>query len=255
MTRSTNIIEALKQALKQAGITYRELARELGLTESGIKQMFAVGNISLKRVDRICEVLGLDFSDLIGLASERRESIETLGKEREYELVSDIRLLLMAYCLVNHWPLDEILARYDIDPHRAINLLARLDRMGLIELLPGNRVRLKIRPDFRWVKDGPIELFFRTQVQNDFLSGDFSLDGTLRLVKNGDMTDAGRRHLVERLKLLGSLFDEVVHSDRQAPHNDRIGTTMVLAIRNWHFAAFRKLERTQPVSEDPAAAG
>jgi hypothetical protein len=62
----------------------------------------------------------------------------------EKELVSDLRLLLVAYCLVNYWKVENIYARYDIGESEMFKILAKLDRMKLIELLPGNKVRLLI---------------------------------------------------------------------------------------------------------------
>ena len=66
MANSTQLVTAIKLALRQQGISYRALAKALALSESAIKQMFASGNMSLKRVDAICSVLKLDLTDLTG---------------------------------------------------------------------------------------------------------------------------------------------------------------------------------------------
>ncbi len=249
--RSTAIVQTLKQQLRQSGITYRKLAECIGVTESAVKQMFAAGNFSLRRLDEICDVLSIDYAELIEIASARGSHTEELTVEQEKELVSDIRLLLMAYCLVNHWTVSDVLQRYDIIETDAVQLLARLDRMKLIELLPGNKVRLLITNSFRWQPNGPIELFFRSQVQNEFFSGSFHADGALRLVKNGDITRASQRVLVERLQGIGQLFDDINREERKQPLSKRQGTTMILAIRNWEFQVFSRLEKPdQPVRGD-----
>lgn len=243
MPRSTNLIDALKRQLKQSGITYRKLAQRLYLSESAVKQMFASGNFSLKRLDEICDVVDLDISELVELAVREQNRLVELGLEREKELVADLRLLLIAYCLVNHWSVDEILKRYSIEQHEAIGLLTKLDRMGMIELLPGNRVRLLIANNFKWLKHGPIEQFFRTQVQGEFFKGNFNIDGALRLIKNGDISKHGLRQMTERLQAVGNLFDEICREERKLPAEVREGTTMILAIRNWEFTAFVGLEK------------
>ena len=51
--------------------------------------------------------------------------------------------------------------------------------MGLIELLPGNRIRLRIARNFAWLPDGPIQRFFVERVQSEFLSGHFAPDRDL----------------------------------------------------------------------------
>ena len=173
MTTSAGIVATLKRELKRRDITYRTLAGRLGLSESAVKQMFASGNFSLKRLDALCAVLELDLGDVVNIASDQEARIERLSEDLERELVSDMRLLCVAYCLVSYWTVDEILDKYAFSDTEIVQLLARLDRMKLIELQPGNRVRLLISKNFRWQENGAIENFFRNQAQTAFLDGDF----------------------------------------------------------------------------------
>lgn len=245
MTRSFNIVQTLKQELKRSSITYRQLATRLEISESAVKQMFAAGNFSLKRLDDICDVLSLDLAELMDLTTSRESRIEELGLDLERELVGDLKLLLVAYCLVNHWQVEDILRRYSVDDKEMVRLLAKLDRMKLIELLPDNRVRLLVSNRFKWQENGPIEKFFRTQVQGEFFRGNFNSDGALRLIKNGDISRASQRQLVERMEAIGNLFDDISREQRKEPIAKRQGTTMILAIRNWQFTVFGALERSQ----------
>lgn len=243
MTTSAKIVKTLKQQLKRRGITYKVLAERLGLSESAVKHMFSTGNLSLKRLDELCAALELDIGELVHIAAVEEPRMEQLSADLERELVGDIRLLLVAYCLVNYWTVDEILERYDLSSGAALQLLARLDRMKLIELQPGNRVRLLISNNFSWQKNGAIERFFRSQVQAEFLDNNFNDDGAVRIVKNGTLSQKAQLQLVERLRSVGEHFDDVSRDERKLTANQRQGTTMVLAIRNWSFEGFRQLER------------
>ena len=243
MIQSTRLIQVVKQQLKRAGITYQMLGERIGLSESAVKQMFAAGNFSLKRLDEVCAALDTDIGEIVTQCMADRERIEMLAEDLEVELVKDVKLLLVAYCLVNNWSVEEILQRYDISNNEMVRLLARLDRMKLIELLPGNRVRLLITNGFRWQTNGPIEQFFRSQAQHEFFQGDFQSSDALQLVRNGDITTGGRQKLVERMGNIGDLFDDIIQQERRFAAADRQGTTMVLAIRQWEFSAFTRLER------------
>ena len=136
-----------------------------------------------------------------------------------------------------------MLNRYQLTEVEGIRYLARLDRMKLIELLPGNRVKPLIATNFTWQPDGPIERFFRKEVQGPFFNTDFAGDDSLRLVKNGDISAVARQQILERLHAIGQLFDDTVREERKLPLNQRQGTTMVLAIRHWIFEAFESMER------------
>ena len=243
MSNSQNLIRVIKRQLKRSGLTYAELADRLELSESGIKQMFASGNFSLKRLDEICEVLNMDLSELLDAMLNEETRLEELGIDLEKELVRDPKLLLVAYCLVNFWKTEDILKRYALKESELIKLLVKLDRMKLIELLPGNRIRLLISNSFKWQKNGPIETFFRNQVQSEFLQGDFQSSTALQLVKNGDITKKGQRRLIERMENVGLLFDEICHEERKTSLSERKGTTMILAIRDWEFTVFSRFER------------
>jgi len=173
MTTSSRIIDTLKRQLKVRGITYSGLAERLDLSESAVKHMFSTGNFSLRRLDDVCAVLELDIGDLVNISESQEQKIEQLSTDHEKEIVTDLRLLLMTYCLVNYWTFDEIIERYDITPEAGLKYLRHLDRMKVIELQPGDRVRLLVANNFSWRKNGAIEksslaIIFRTT--NPFVS-------------------------------------------------------------------------------------
>ena len=243
MTSSARIIDTLKRELKVRGFTYKALAERLGLSESAIKHMFSTGNFSLRRLDEVCAVLELDIGDLVDISESQEPRIEQLSEEQELEIMSDMRLLLVAYCLLNYWSFDEIVARYDISPEQGLRYLRRLDRMKFIELQPGDRVRLLLANNFSWRKNGAIEKFFRGRVQKEFFSHDFQDDESIRIVKNGMLTRNSVLRLIEKLKATGDLFDDTTWEERKLSAAERNGTTMVLAVRHWFFEGFRELER------------
>lgn len=243
MTTSARIIDTLKRELKARGFTYKALATELELSESAVKHMFSAGNFSLRRLDEICDVVELDIGDLVDIGKAHDERTEQLSEEHEQEIMSDMRLLLVAYCLLNYWTFDEIIARYDITPKQGLAYLRQLDRMRFIELQPGDRVRLLLANNFSWRKNGPIDRFFRGRVQNEFFGHHFQDDESSRIVKNGMLTRKSMLQLMEKLAAMGDLFDDTTWAERKLSATERRGTTMVLAIRHWTFEGFKALER------------
>lgn len=243
MATSTALVSALKNLLKERGITYRALGQALDLSESAIKRMFATGNMSLRRLDDVCQILSCDLADLVGRMNDQRQRMDELPLEDEQALVDDPQLLLVGYCMVNHWSLQAVLDRYRISQTDLIRCLARLDRMRLIELLPENRVRTLVGGNFRWQPNGPIERFFRSQVQVEFFGSTFSDPLELHLVKMGDLSRAAQSRLRQRLEAIGQLFDEVAEDERRIASTERHGMTMVLAMREWRYEAFAQFER------------
>ncbi len=241
MARSPQLVDVLKAELRIKGIQYKQLAEKLNLSESTIKHMFSSKNFSLKRLDKICEILGIEISDLVAQYEARTPKIEQLSIEHERELVSDAALCLIAYCVVNNWTIQEIMETYALSETDCIRCLAQLDRMKMIELLPENKIKRLISNNFAWHKNGPIEQFFRNEAQQRFLSGSFSGDDVSRIIKLGDLSDKSILQIIERLESIGELYDELNTEDSKRSFTKRHGTSMVLAIRKWEFHAFKKL--------------
>lgn len=243
MTTATRIVATLKRELKARGLTYRDVAARLDLSESAVKYMFSNGNFSLRRLDELCEIIAADFGELVGLSEAQEDRIEELPLEYEQEIVADVKFLLVTYCLLNYWRFDEIVERYRITRAEGLKILRRLDDMRIIEVLPGERVRLKLANNFSWRRNGPMERYFDRHVQTQFFRHDFSSDDALRIARNGMLSRKAQLQLMDKLRSIAELFDEATWDERKLPARERNGTTMVLAMRHWIFEGFRELER------------
>src|SRR5690606_5256239 len=123
--QTTAIIKALKKALKTHGKRYADVARALDLSEASVKRLFSEEQLSLKRLDQVCNFLGIEISDL--MASMRDEQqIQSLTEEQEQQLVADIPLLLVANSVLNQWSFQDIIRIYDFTEPELIQLMAKL---------------------------------------------------------------------------------------------------------------------------------
>ena len=93
MSNCDALIQALKNELKAAGMTYAGLARELGLAESSIKRIFAKGDMPLSRIDEICRALKIDFADLARQVVEAQPLRRELTLAQEKAVVKDLSLI------------------------------------------------------------------------------------------------------------------------------------------------------------------
>ena len=65
-------------------------------------------------------------------------------------MVADTRLLLVAICCLSQWTVEQMLAAYRLTEAEVVKHLAQLDRLGIIELRPLNRYKLRVSKTFRW---------------------------------------------------------------------------------------------------------
>ena len=243
MGQTRELVTTLKAALKSQGKTYADVARALGLTEASVKRIFSRRSFSLDRLDRVCHMLGMEISDLVQMMNEQRQQLQQLTWEQEQELTGDITLMLVAVCVLNRWTTEEILDFYRINEHECIRHLAKLDRLKLIELLPKNRIRLLVAPNFSWIENGPIQQFFQKKIGQEFFHTRFNRDDECLVVLNGMLSSQSNAEMQRKLRRLAREFDALNNDDAALELEERQGATLVLALRDWRFGLFKPIIR------------
>jgi DNA-binding Xre family transcriptional regulator len=244
MSTTADLVLVLKKELKSAQMTYADLAQGLGMAESSVKRMLAKGDMALSRIDAICRVLKLDFAELARRVADAQPLLKELTQEQEKAVVSDKKLLLCAICVLSQWTAEQITAEYRLSEAECIKAFAQLDRLGIIELRPLNRYRLKLAKTFRWRPHGPVMNFFREHVALDYFSGGFDRTGECMLLVHGSVSRGIAPSFVDRLQRVAQDFAQQHQADQRLPERERDGYTLVLAMRGWEFTAFTQLRRT-----------
>lgn len=243
MSQVAALLKTLKRELKANGLTYADVAQRLDLSQSSVKRLFSESRLSLGRLEALCEIAGLEITDLVQKMESERKRIEMLTEDQEREVASDPMLLLVAICVLNHWQYDEILATYEITEHECIQLLAQLDRLRIISLEPLNRFRLCVASDFRWIPDGPIQQYFRKNVQPGFLDCSFHGPGEKFEFRSGMLSRASNATLLKKIDRLIAEFNELHAEDTGLPLPERYGSSLLVAFRPWEFGFFKALRR------------
>jgi transcriptional regulator with XRE-family HTH domain len=248
MAQTDALVMALKQVLKSRGITYAKLARRLGMSEASIKRVFANQRFTLDRLDKICGLLGIEISDLAKMVEHEAERVTQLTLEQEREIAADPKLMLVAVHALNHWTQKEITERYTISKTECIRILARLDRLRIIELLPNNRIRIIVDRNFSWRPDGPLQRYFREQLEANFFSSRFDASGERLAFVSGMLSRNSNAVIQQHMRRLEAEFTELHNQDADLPLNDRFGTSLLVAMRPWMPETFSKMLR-RPASK------
>lgn len=243
MAISIELLDALKRCLRGQRISYRELASRLAISEAAIKRMFSLRAMSLRRLEQICEVLDIGLVELGAEAARGRPAMAQLSVEQEQALVDDPVLLLALFLALNRWRSEDIVEYFDFAPAQWSHLLVRLDRLGIIELLPGDRPRTLTGRNFRWRADGPMERYFRRHLLGDYFADAFDGEHDTLLLLSGSLSVGGIAQLRLRLLELANEFDALLARDATLPVQERVGVSLVLAQKPWLLQLFEPYRR------------
>jgi len=243
MDASKQILQSVRAAMRQRGVTYRQLADALGLSEPTIKRDFSRGDFSLSRLDAICAVLELSLGDIVQGAGAVNTTRTKFSGKQGRALVRDPRLLLLTYLLVNDWKLADITTSFALDENAVVSLLLRLDALKIVNYRPPNRVKKLTARNFSWRQDGPVHEFFLTRVAPEFLRGGFDEPSDELRFIGGTLSAASLARLKLSMAQLVEEFETLARQDARLPLDVRDGCSALLALRKWEFSEFTRLRR------------
>lgn len=245
MSQIKSVTLTLKQLLKQHKLTYRDVAAHLDLSEANVKRVFASNNFSLTRLEQICQLLNISLTDLFSLTEKQQSQLSQLNLEQEQQLVDDPKLLLVAVCIRDGWQFDEIIEQYDIDQFEAIRLMAKLDKLKIIQLLPNNHYKSLIAQDFRWQKNGPLERFMENEVMTKFMANKFDNIDASRFYLRGRYSQTSIDYIKKKLEQLTKEAAQLNIEDADLALDKRKHMGILFAMRPWEPSLFEQFRRAK----------
>ena len=233
----------MKKCVRARGMNYAQLGRAIGLSEPSVKRMFSRGTFTLARLDEILAVLELDFYEVARMSRSADEGPSELTLEQESALAKDERLLSVFWLIGNGWRFGEVLEEFSISNTELTLAFGRLARLKLIDWGAGERVRLRVRKDFRWRAGGPVKKAYGRRVTQEFLQARFDAPLELLRFESREMSAQSAAVLKRRLERLVAEFNELAEIDAAAPAGRRVGMAVLVACRPWQFSVVNALKR------------
>ena len=245
MGQISQVNQTLKQLLRQQQITYKDVAAKLNMSEANIKRVFSTQSFTLERLEQICDILNMSMADLFALTQKQVQQISQLTVDQEQELLADPKLLLVAVCVRDAWKFDEIITYYDIDKLECIRLLAKLDKLKIIDLLPNNHFKSLIAQDFRWIPGGPLERFMEQEVLVKFMAPKQNEKWFFRFYLRGRYSQTSIDIIQRKLNQLTKEAAALNLEDSDLPLNKRQHIGLLMAMRPWEPSLFEDMRRIE----------
>ena len=242
MDETSQLITALKRCVKARGLTYKQLATRINLSEASVKRLFAERTFTVRRIEQVCKAMDMSVTELLRMIDRAASAATTLSLQQESALARDPALLSYFYLLVNGWTDAQILREYQFDAAQIGKLRAELAVLELIELLPRNRHRLRVGRRLAWRPDGPVRRAYERQVQTEFLRAPFSARSEFLGWQPAELTESSIGIFKRKLEQLYEEFLQMAELDTLSTQ-PRYSTALLAAFRPWVFSLVAARQR------------
>ena len=136
------------------------------------------------------------------------------------------------YLVYNGWQIDDIVTQCNFTKPQIFSILRKLDGIGVLDLLAGDQVRMKVTRNLRLRRRGPIELLYGRAVVGEFLP-EFDWVGGMFRFEFRERSKSSFEVLKRKLERLADEVHELAELDTMLPSKDRQTVGLDAGMRPW----------------------
>ncbi len=178
------LLRTLKNVFKSRGLLYQHIAESMSVSETTVKRYLTGHGLTVDILERLCRVADLRVSDLFAVLRESDDALPPLTHADEEKLAAEPFLACLLYFIAKGYTLQALQADFKLSDAELNRYLTKLDKWGMIQLYPFNRIRMNVSPLSRVERGGPLARSARNDslepmVRNFDLSNDvwsFAID-------------------------------------------------------------------------------
>ncbi|MFB9137655.1 helix-turn-helix domain-containing protein [Vibrio olivae] len=141
---TTEVCKLLKNELKRCGVSYKELAKALGISEVSVKRLLnQTQSMSFQRLALITSLIECPLSKLISKAEEIIHTLPLFSKAQDLAFVDNPALFTFwSELAVKRLSVTDIVTQYNLNQASTYRYLRLLESANLIELGVNNQIKL-----------------------------------------------------------------------------------------------------------------
>ena len=226
------LMTVLRELLRAHGIRQRDIAERLQVCERTVTRWLSSETIEAALIEDLCGLVGVSFFDLCELAGKRVEQrVSHLTTAQEQALAEDDLLTYVFMQLLKGWSADEIRLDLELAEPILIDALIRLQKIGLIELLPRNQVRLRTVQAVQWRPGGPFSRIVNRWLKRCLENADYNEPDSLWRFDEIKLSAASRAQLRLKFETLIEEVQALSDLDRRLNADAREWYALILTAR------------------------
>jgi transcriptional regulator with XRE-family HTH domain len=235
MIRSQNesaaMLNVLRRQLRLNGWTARKLAAQFSIGEATAKRWLNGRGLTLERLEALASLCGMTLAALAREAEQPDPGLArqlTLAQERA--LSTDIFLSFLFMTLLGGATAEEIAEDFDVPSQQMDAALQKLERLALVDRLPGGRVRPLIDRAIVWRKS-PMRSLFELYMKPEFMTMNFAAAEAVYASELMKLSAQGASTLAEMIEQHRRDVQAMAERDRTETNLPRTWCIMFCAAR------------------------
>jgi len=250
-----SLFNALRQLLKNRGLTYRDLASLMNVSEPTIKRLFQEQDCKLSRVMEICALLDIEFSELMDI-SRHSQKIRgsVLPEETERCLAENPDLGAFFMLLISHFDIQQIAQSNELSDSDVYRYLRELEKLNLLEMSTGNQFKLLVERPVRWRLNGPltetlikVNRSFIEQAIRQYEPDSYPFFSSSRL-----LSEESIQYIEEQLQLLYEQYQYRATLDQSFyPADQLLPYKLILTLKSFDISRYFPVRKFEKNSTEP----
>jgi transcriptional regulator with XRE-family HTH domain len=145
------VMKIIKRMMKERGLTYKDVAKKLNMSESGVKKIFLSADCSFQKILQLTRILNVRLIDILDEVhrSDPKQVIFPPAVQEAFR--SDVSIFnFYVKLVIERVSIENIKKDYHLTQKDVFKYLKKLDDLKIIKLLPGDEFRL---PELKLVHD------------------------------------------------------------------------------------------------------
>jgi DNA-binding XRE family transcriptional regulator len=193
----------LKEELRNKGLSYANVAHTMNVSERTVQRWMNDTRPSLELIAALCDTVGISLAELFALAEHADDPRpRRLTVEQEQALVDTPMLGFLFTRLLQGWTASELRRVCGLSEADIVRYLTAFERLELITLYPGNRIRLLTRRTIDWRPGGPMRRSFSAFARRLMSVIEFGAESAIWTSEAVHLSDATAAVIEGRLQAL-----------------------------------------------------
>ena len=233
------MMQTLRRLLRGHGLTIRVIGERMAVSDATVKRWFQGQGLGADRLEDLSTLAGISLSE------------HQLTLAQEQALTESTFLSFLFFMVMSGWPPRDLHDDFGVSMKQIEEQLKRLERLALIDRLPGGRVRSRVDRRVAW-RRGPMRQHFEQHMKRQFVEIDFGAPDTIYTAETAKLSASGIARLEELLQRFRLDVQELADEDRRHSLLSRQWNMVLVAVRPLDVARFRALAEASQQGRSPA---